>query len=299
MNIKTRPRFSAAITNYLFVLPGLLFVLLFLVFPIFYNVWISFQNVTLMNLRGGAAFVGWDNYKAVFADPLFLSSGINSLIFTAGSLVFQFVIGFSLALFFNRKFPGRDLMRSLILLGWLMPIVITGTLFKWIFSGDSGVFNHLLSLIGLIDGPIFWLSTQDTALLSTIIANIWIGIPFSMLILLSGLQTLPEQLYEAAKIDGAGPFRQFVSITLPLMRPTIVIVLMLVLIYTFKAFDLIYVMTGGGPVNATMIMPLYAYKLAFADYDISRGSTVATIMFMLLMIVSSFYLFSSRKEEKQ
>lgn len=299
MNIKTRPRFTAAVANYLFVLPGLLFVLLFLVFPIFYNVWISFQDVTLMNLRGGASFIGWDNYKAVFADPLFLSSSINSLIFTVGSLVFQFVIGFSLALFFNRKFPGRDLMRALILLGWLMPIVITGTLFKWIFSGDAGVFNHLLSLFGLIDRPIFWLSTQETALYSTIIANIWIGIPFNMLILLSGLQTLPEQLYEASKIDGAGPFRQFISITLPLMRPTIVIVLMLVLIYTFKAFDLIYVMTGGGPVNATTILPLYAYNLAFTDYNISQGSTVATVMFLVLIVVSTFYLALSRKEEKQ
>lgn len=285
-------------SSYMFVLPGGLFILAFLVFPIFYNIWISFQDVTLMNLNGQHRFVGWDNYRKVFADPLFKSSIGNSLWFTAGSLVFQFGIGFALALFFHRRFPGRDLMRSLILLGWMMPIVITGTLFKWILSGDSGVFNHLLSVLGWIDEPVFWLTNQNTALTATTIANIWIGIPFNMLILLAGLQALPEPLYEAAKIDGAGRFRQFTHITMPLMRPTIFIVLMLVLIYTFKVFDLIYVMTGGGPVNVTTVLPLFAYKLAFNNYEISMGSTVASLMFVFLMALASVYLWMSRKEEK-
>lgn len=285
-------------SSYVFVLPGGLFILAFLVFPIFYNIWISFQDVTLMNLNGQHRFVGWDNYRKVFADPLFKSSIGNSLWFTAGSLVFQFGIGFALALFFHRRFPGRDLMRSLILLGWMMPIVITGTLFKWILSGDSGVFNHLLSVLGWIDEPVFWLTNQNTALTATTIANIWIGIPFNMLILLAGLQALPEPLYEAAKIDGAGRFRQFTHITMPLMRPTIFIVLMLVLIYTFKVFDLIYVMTGGGPVNVTTVLPLFAYKLAFNNYEISMGSTVASLMFVFLMALASVYLWMSRKEEK-
>lgn len=252
-----------------------------------------------MNLRGEHSFIGFDNYAAIFADPLFMSSVVNSLLFTAGSLVFQFTFGFALALLFNRVFPGRDLMRSLLLLGWMMPIVITGTLFKWILSGDSGVFNHLLSVVGLIDQPVFWLTNENTALWATIIANIWIGIPFNMLILLAGLQGLPDQLYEAAKIDGAGRFRQFMHITLPLMRPTIFIVLMLVLIYTFKVFDLIYVMTGGGPVNATTVLPLYAYKHAFTGYDISKGSTVATLMFLFLGALACIYLWMTRKEEKQ
>ncbi|SDD96281.1 multiple sugar transport system permease protein [Paenibacillus sp. UNCCL117] len=291
-------RIRMELTNYMFVIPGGAFVLIFLIFPIFYNIWNSFQDVTLMNLKGGHHFVGWQNYSRVFADPLFKSSVSNSLYFTAGSLVFQFVLGFALALFFHRRFPGRDLMRSLILLGWMMPIVITGTLFKWILSGDSGVFNHLLSVLGLIDQPVFWLTNQDTALAAATIANVWIGIPFNMLILLAGLQALPEQLYEAAKIDGAGRLRQFTQITIPLMRPTIFIVLMLVLIYTFKVFDLIYVMTGGGPVNVTTVLPLFAYKLAFNNYEISMGSTVASLMFVFLIALASVYLWMSRKEEK-
>ncbi|MCS7464232.1 sugar ABC transporter permease [Paenibacillus doosanensis] len=291
-------RIRAGWTNYMFVLPGGLFVISFLIFPILYNIWISFQDVTLMNLKGGHRFVGWDNYTKVFADPLFMDSVRHSLFFTAGSLVFQFGLGFALALFFHRRFPGRDLMRSLILLGWMMPIVITGTLFKWILSGDSGVFNHLLIMLGLIDKPVFWLTDQGTALTAATIANIWIGIPFNMLILLAGLQALPDQLYEAAKIDGAGRFRQFMQITVPLMRPTIFIVLMLVLIYTFKVFDLIFVMTGGGPVNVTTVLPLFAYKLAFTNYEISMGSTVASLMFVFLITLASVYLWMSRKEEK-
>lgn len=291
-------RIRSGLTNYMFVIPGGAFVLVFLIFPIFYNIWNSFQDVTLMNLKSGHHFVGWQNYAQVFADPLFKSSVINSLYFTAGSLVFQFVLGFALALFFHRRFPGRDLMRSLILLGWMMPIVITGTLFKWILSGDSGVFNHVLTVLGLIDQPVFWLTNQNTALAAATIANIWIGIPFNMLILLAGLQALPEQLYEAAKIDGAGRMKQFTLITIPLMRPTIFIVLMLVLIYTFKVFDLIYVMTGGGPVNVTTVLPLFAYKLAFNNYEISMGSTVASLMFVFLIALASVYLWMSLKEEK-
>jgi multiple sugar transport system permease protein len=286
-------------SNYMFILPGALFVLCFLVFPIFYNFLLSFQNVTFMNLNGEHEFVGWKNYITIFQDPVFPISFKNSIIFTIGSMIFQFIIGFALALFFNRKFPGSYLMRSLILLGWMMPIVITGTLFKWMLSGDSGVFNHLLLSIGIIEKPISWLIEENTALVGTIIANIWIGVPFNMIIILAGLQGLPKNLYEAAKIDGASRLRQFVHITLPLMRPTILILIMLVIIYTFKVFDLIFVMTGGGPINATTIFPLYAYKLAFTNYELSLGSTVSSIMFCILLIFASIYLWLMRKEEQQ
>jgi multiple sugar transport system permease protein len=286
-------------SNYVFIIPGLLFMVTFMVFPILYNIMLSFQNVTLLNLRGEHEFVGWQNYITMFQDPLFTVSFSNSAIFTSASILFQFTIGFALALFFNRKFPGRDFMRSIMLLGWMMPIIITATLFKWMFAGDFGVINHLLQVIGIIDKPIFWLTEHNFSLAGTIMANIWIGIPFNMVILLSGLQSLPDHLYEAAKIDGASRFRQFTNITLPLMKPTIMVLLMLGIIYTFKVFDLIYIMTGGGPVNSTTVFPLYAYRMAFTNYDISMGATAASFMFFVLIALASVYLWMVRKEEHQ
>jgi multiple sugar transport system permease protein len=273
--------------------------LAFMVFPILYNIVLSFQNVTLLNLRGVHEFIGWQNYKTMFKDPLFSISFSNSAIFTSVSILFQFTIGFALALFFNRKFPGRDLMRSMMLLGWMMPIIITATLFKWMFAGDFGVINHLLQVIGIIDKPIFWLTEHNYSLPGTIMANIWIGIPFNMVILLSGLQSLPGHLYEAAKIDGASRLRQFTNITLPLMKPTIMVLLMLGIIYTFKVFDLIFIMTGGGPVNSTTVFPLFAYRMAFTNYELSMGATAATFMFFVLIALASVYLWMVRKEEHQ
>lgn len=286
-------------SNYVFIIPALLFMASFMVFPILYNIVLSFQNVTLLNLNGAHEFVGWQNYKMMFKDPLFKVSFSNSAIFTTASLLFQFIIGFALALFFNRKFPGRDFMRSIMLLGWMMPVIITATLFKWMFAGDFGVINHLLQIIGIIDKPIFWLTEHNSSLAGTIMANIWIGIPFNMVILLSGLQSLPDHLYEAAKIDGASRFRQFTNITLPLMKPTIMVLLMLGIIYTFKVFDLIYIMTAGGPVNSTTVFPLYAYRMAFTNYDISMGATAASFMFLVLIALASIYLWMVRKEEHQ
>jgi multiple sugar transport system permease protein len=297
-NTRVKPRRSKLGGNYWFVLPGVSFMVCFLIFPILYNLFISFQNVTLMNLKGEHDFVGWSNYAVMFKDELFRTSFQNSAIFTAGSIAAQFCIGFALALFFNRSFPGRDVMRSLMLLAWMMPIVITATLFKWMFSGDHGIFNHILQTAGLLDKPKFWLSEDNTALLGTVIANIWVGIPFNMVILLSGLQSLPEHLYEAARIDGASRLRQFTNITLPLLRPTILVLIMLGIIYTFKVFDLIYIMTAGGPVNATTVFPLYAYRLAFTNFEFSQGATVASFMFFVLMALASVYLWLVRKEEK-
>ncbi|NTZ16739.1 MULTISPECIES: carbohydrate ABC transporter permease [Paenibacillus] len=285
------------LANYVFVLPGVLFMVIFLVFPILYNLLISFQNVTLMNLRGEHDFVGLLNYKTIFQDEVFAVSFKNSAIFTVLSIVFQFGIGFALALFFNLRFPGRGMMRSLMLLAWMMPIVITATLFKWMLAGDHGVMNYLMQLFGMIDSHRFWLTEEKTALYGTILANIWIGVPFNMIILLAGLQSLPDHLYEAARIDGAGRWRQFRDITLPLMRPTILVLLMLGLIYTFKVFDLIFIMTGGGPVNASTVFPLYAYRLAFINFEFSLGAAVSSIMFFVLMALSAVYLRMMRKEE--
>jgi multiple sugar transport system permease protein len=223
---------------------------------------------------------------------------INSVIFTSLCIVFQFIVGFAFALFFNKKFPGRNIFRSLLLIAWMLPMIITATLFKWMLAGDFGIINHFLQSIGVIDKPIFWLTEANSALYGTIAANIWVGIPFNMIIIMAALQTLPSDLYEAAKIDGANKVQQFLKITLPLLKPTILILIMLGIIYTFKVFDLILIMTGGGPGNATVVLPYYAYQLAFQTFNFSLGATVASIMFFILVALSMVYLWLVRKEEK-
>ncbi|MBO1514136.1 sugar ABC transporter permease [Metabacillus sp. BG109] len=284
-------------TEYLFLLPAVVFLLFFMIYPIVYNLLLSFKNVTLMNLVGIQEFVGLSNYKTVLKDPTFALSIKNSLIFTILSIVFQFTIGLALALYFNRKFPGRGIMRALVLVTWMLPIVVVGAIFNWLFAGDYGLINYFLQTVGIIDSPIPWLASSSTALYVVIIANIWIGIPFNMIILLGGLQGIPEELYEAARIDGANSIQRFFSVTIPLLKPTIMILLMLGIIYTFKTFDVIIVMTKGGPNNSTSLMPFYAYQLAFERSQFSLGAVVSTIMFGILLVISLFYLKSIGKEE--
>lgn len=258
----------------------------------------SFEQVNVASLlTGSTPFVGLDNYRTVLGDVTFRSSIAVSLLFTIACLVFQFSIGFLLALLFNRPLPLVGVMRGSIMIAWMLPIVVSGTIFKWMLQGDSGIINYALQGLGIIHGPIQWLSDPKVAIWSIIIANIWIGIPFNMSLLLAGLQGISASLYEAAMVDGANGFNRFLFITLPLMRSTSLTVLMLGFIYTLNVFDLIYVMTGGGPVNATEVMPLYAYRIAFGQFDLGSGSAVAVLMFLLLLAVSALYVYLIRREE--
>lgn len=294
---KRSSRSFSSWNNYLFVLPIVLFVLVFVLFPIVYNITLSLQDVNVYNFKKEHHFVGFENYVSTFKDPVFYTAFRNSIVFTVFSLVFQFGIGFALALFFNRRFPGRNLMRSLMLLAWMLPMVITASVFQWMLNGDYGVVNFILQSLGIIDQPYSWLSNQSTSLLSTIIANIWVGIPFNMIILLTGLQGMPEQLYEAAKLDGAGKLKQFRHITLPLMRPTILILIMLGIINTFKVFDIIFIMTAGGPVNSSNVLPIYSYQMSFTKFEFSQGASVSMIMFVILLLIAMVYLRMTNKEE--
>ncbi|MFB5679158.1 carbohydrate ABC transporter permease [Paenibacillus terreus] len=294
---KRSSRSFSSWNNYLFVLPIVLFMLVFVLFPIVYNITLSLQDVNVYNFKKEHHFVGFENYVSTFKDPVFYTALRNSIVFTVFSLVFQFGIGFALALFFNRRFPGRNLMRSLMLLAWMLPMVITASVFQWMLNGDYGVVNFILQSLGIIDEPYSWLSNQSTSLLSTIIANIWVGIPFNMIILLTGLQGMPEQLYEAAKLDGAGKLKQFRHITLPLMRPTILILIMLGIINTFKVFDIIFIMTAGGPVNSSNVLPIYSYQMSFTKFEFSQGASVSMIMFVILILIAMVYLRMTSKEE--
>ncbi len=292
------PRLSKQIGPYLFLLPATLFLAVFLLYPVCTMVLYSFQEVNIGTLlTGDIPFVGLANYQTVLTDSVFRSALGVSLMFTLGSLVFQFGIGFLLALLFSKPLPLVGVMRGSIMIAWMLPIVVSGTIFKWMFQSDAGIINYGLQSIGVIHSPIGWLSDPKIALVAVIVANVWIGIPFNMALLLAGLQGISATLYEAATIDGANGFNRFLRITLPLMRSTSLTVLMLGFIYTLNVFDLIYVMTGGGPVNATQVMPMYAYQVAFQQFDLGSGSAVAVLIFLVLLAASALYLFLIRQEE--
>jgi multiple sugar transport system permease protein len=284
--------------RYWFVAPTVIFMLLTMVYPIIDNVRMSLFDVNVGTfLSNSAPFVGADNYVRVMTDPAFQHAVVTSLVFTAGSLIFQFTIGFGLALLFNRSFPGNDLLRALLLLGWMLPSVVSGSIYRWMFDGSMGIFNYALQTLGLLQTPRFWLNDPNTALAATIIANIWVGIPFNMILLLPGLQSIPGALYEAASIDGANSRQSFRNITLPLMRPVMLSVLLLGIIYTFKAFDIVYVMTGGGPVNATTVLTIYVYQFAFSFFRFGDAAAAAILLLLGLSVVAVIYLWLSQREE--
>ena len=285
--------------NYLFVLPAVLYIAVTMVYPIFYNIRMSFQDVTVSTfLSNSAPWSGLANYRELLHDPAFWKALHLSLTFTLFSLIGQLTIGFALALFFNRSFPGNGVLRAFLLVGWMLPTVISGGLFRFLLDGDFGVINYALQQLNLIGQRHYWLTDPSTALAGTIVANIWVGIPFNMVLLLSGLQGIPHDLYEAASVDGANSWRRFWTITLPMMMPIALSVILLGLIYTFKVFDLVYIMTAGGPVDATTVLPIRAYQQTFQFFSFSQGAATNTVILLLLLIVAAFYLWWTRREER-
>ena len=284
--------------GYTFILPGFIYMLVVLGYPLVYNFVLSFRNVNVKTFKGGTdVFVGLSNYIELFHNETFLMVFKNTFVFTIGCLVVQFTIGFIFALFFSKKFTLAGPIRGMILVGYMMPMSVTALLGKNMFDVSSGVINDLFMKLGLISAPVEWLLSGSTAMIAIIAVNCWVGIPFNMLLLTSGLTGISTEIYESAEVDGANPFQRFLYITLPLMKPAILSVLMLGFIYTFKAFDLMFVMTSGGPLNSTDVLGTSAYTLSFKQYEFSLGSTAAIILFACLFIVGLFYLRLISKED--
>ncbi|MEP7288586.1 MAG: sugar ABC transporter permease [Chloroflexota bacterium] len=275
-------------SGYLYILPSLLFLLAVLGFPILYSVYMSFQKYTLETLVSGKfTFIGLDNYLTVVQNPNFRVAVQNSFTFTTISIVFQFSIGFAVAVLFSQVFPLKGVLRGFLLSGWQIPSVVVGTIFLWMFNLDYGLINYVLNTLGIQSVP--WMIQSPAPLLAVIIANIWLGIPFNVILMTAGLAGLPEDVYEAATVDGANSVERFFYITIPMLRPTIFAVLMLGLIYTLRVFDIIWIMTRGGPGNATEVLPTYAYRLSFINFQFGQSSAVAVIMLILLFVVAIFY----------
>jgi multiple sugar transport system permease protein len=247
---------------------------------------------------GGAPFVGLDVYREIVAEPRFWTVVEQTAVFTLVSLSFQYAIGLALAVFFHRGgFRLSAVLRGMFLIPWLLPVIVSGTTWQWMMNPDNGVLNALLGTFGA--GPVWWLSS-DNALMSVIIANIWLGVPFNLVILYSGLQNIPSDLYEAAALDGAGAWQQFWRITFPLLRPVSLVTLLLGLVYTLKVVDIIWIMTFGTGSSQTLATTSYAMafgKGSSAVIRYSEASVIGTILLLVALAFGLLYVVVQRRQE--
>jgi multiple sugar transport system permease protein len=281
--------------GWLFLAPALAYVLFAFVLPIVYNVMLSFERTSPATVANFTApYAGLDNYRFVQDDSTSRSAILHTLEFTVGSLVGQFLIGFALALLFTFRFPGRTLARSLIIVPWLLPLIVTGVIFRFLFQAEGGAVNQLLMALGLANDPIQWLNDPDLALWTILIANIWLGIPFFTLLLYSGLQDVPAEVKEAAIIDGAGPWQRLRLVIVPIILPVIEVTLLLGFVFTVKVFDLVIGLTGGGPANATQLITTWSYNLSFQVFSFGQGAALNNVLLVLALICAPLYLWLSR-----
>lgn len=281
----------------LFVLPAVVFVGATVIYPLLYSVLQSFFDVGLREVvQGGAQWAGLDNYVDQLGRSRFWYSFFISIVYAAGSVVLTFASGLGLALLLRRAFRGRNVLRALILIGWVLPTVVSANVWRWLLDGSYGLLNALLRAVGLIEGDLFWLGRPVTAIAAVIVATAWSFAPFAMILLSAGLEGISRTLYEAARIDGASPWQQFRYITRPQLRPVALAALLLIFIYTFKTFDTIFLMTAGGPGGATTTLPVYAYNEAFEFSRFDTAAVATTVLMVVPIVLSVAYFRTLRKE---
>ncbi|GAA1284066.1 sugar ABC transporter permease [Pseudonocardia aurantiaca] len=279
-----------------FLVPAVAYLLLFFGYPVVQNAVMGFQEYTTRTFyTGEAPWVGLDNYTAVLTSPVFDQALLNTVLFTVGSIVGQFGIGLAIAVFFQRRFPLSGLLRSLLLLPWLIPLIVSGAVWRWILDQDNGALNRFLGGLGLVGENPGWLTSTSLALIAVIAVNIWIGIPFNTTILYGGLQDIPGELYEAAALDGATGWRAFRHVTWPLLRPVVNVVLVLGVVYTIKVLDIILGLTGGGPANATQTIATQSYHLSFQEFRFGEGAALGNVLILTSLVFALLYLRANRQ----
>jgi multiple sugar transport system permease protein len=271
--------------------PAFLLLIAFIYVPVFRGAVMAFQNYNLFDLND-VHFIGFKNFTSVITDTniRFLQILFNTFIWLVGSLFFQFVLGFGLALLLKKPFAGRGLYTALVFYGWALSGFAIGLTWSWLFNGQFGLINDILLRIGILDKPIGFLSEPSLAMISVIIPNIWYGVPFFGIMLLAALQSVPNELYEAATLDGAGSVRKFISVTVPYVKPTIVSTVLLRTMWIVNFPDIIYAMTNGGPVNSTNILATQMINKVFKEYDYGQGAAIGLIIMALLFLYAIFYL---------
>ncbi|NEO21365.1 MULTISPECIES: sugar ABC transporter permease [unclassified Moorena] len=280
-------------TGWLLVTPALLLLLLVYGYPILRSFWLSLFTKNL-GTQLQPVFSGLNNYGRMMGDGRFWHSLWNTVIFTSVSVALELVLGIAIALILNQTFKGRGIVRTIAILPWALPTALIGLVWAWMFNDQFGVWNDILLRLGIIEDGINWLGYPTTAMMAVIAADVWKTTPFISILLLAGLQSIPQDLYEAHALDGATPWQSFKQITLPLLTPQILISLLFRFAQAFGVFDLIKVMTGGGPGGATEVVSLYIYTTVMDYLDFGYGAALVVVTFLILVTTVVIIALSSR-----
>jgi multiple sugar transport system permease protein len=272
-----------------FILPAILFVFVFTLYPSLHTIFLSFTGNTIK--ADSSFFVGFKNYYYLLTDPDFINSALRTFIYVFITIAFQLAIGLSLALITNNNLKGKSIVRTAVLISWVIPEVIVALVFKWMFLGDQfGIINAIVINSGLSDKPVEWLSNGTLTMTVAIGMTVWRGIAFSMIMQTAGLQSIPDSLYESSDIDGATGTQKFIYITLPLLKSSILINLIIITIQTFNVMSLIYAFSGGNPFRQTEILSIFMYKTAFQLHKFGSAASIAVLMLILNCCLVAVYM---------
>lgn len=280
--------------GYLFVAPGLIYLATLLLYPIIYNVWLSLFRSSY----GTRTFVGLQNYARVITSRGFGQVMLNTLIWTAVNMLVMYLLAILAATLLQSIKRGKVVFRTILLLPWVVPAAVAGVLWRFMLHVNYGVINDILLRIGLITQPIGWLSNPHTSLASVMVTYIWKVYPYVMILLMAGLEAIPKHLYEAARIDGATGWEQFRHVTLPLLAPITRVVVVLMGIWTFNAFDLTYIMTRGGPLYSSEVLAMRIYTTAFTDFRFGLASATSVLAFLMTFAFAGLYTAWTKRREQ-
>lgn len=284
MNNKLTKEGSNRMHSLIYMAPAIIFMVFLIGIPLIQVIWDSFHNKSLTN-PNSTGFVGIKNYLSVINDRHFLSNLNNTITWTGLSVLGELLIGLPVGIALNQKIKGRVLFRSMIIVPWVVPIAVAGLTWTWMLNPDYGIINYLLVKTGIIDQSIYWLGNQATALLTVILINVWRTFPYWVISILAGLQSIPDELYEASSIDGANIFERFFNVTLPGLKNVLITLISMHVIWTSVNFDFIWITTEGGPNYSSETLPIMIYRYAMKNYDIGKSSALSVIMIILLLMM--------------
>jgi multiple sugar transport system permease protein len=281
-------------TAYLFISPTLILFFIFTVFAVIYSFYLSFHEWNI--LEPEKTYVGLDNYLQLLGDRRFHQAVLNTILYTAFAVPLTMIAGLSIALLLNNKIRLRGLFRTLYYLPTITPLVVSAIIWKWVYQGDYGLLNYYLMQLGIIKEPLLWLADPNLAMAAVILMSVWGGAGYQMVIYLAGLQAIPEEFYDAAKVDGASGFQRLIHVTIPLLAPTTLFLFITSIIGSFQIFTQIYIMTSGGPLNRTTTIGYYLYEKAFRHFDMGYASAMAYALFGMIFVFTLFQLRVMRRE---
>ena len=289
-----RPSFFTRVWNhrsdYLYVLPAIIVMLIVIGYPIYYTIELSFYNTPASLQLNQKQWTGLDNYTTILSSPVFWKVTWQTIVWTVLSTALAFLLGLGAALALHREFAGRGVLRAILLIPWVVSAVAASYVWKWLYHSDFGAIGALMTQLGLSDGPINFIDNTSTGLYALIVVNVWKEFSFAMIMLMAGLQTVPDTLLRAAQVDGASPWQRFWHVTWPHLQGVSMVTILLLVVQNFNSFIIPFIMTGGGPAGSTHIWITHIYEIAFQRLNWGAGAAYAVILFIVMMVLGYFYV---------